>query len=175
MFSKISESKQQSKTCTIHSWENFASAHNHAPDMQSKPVFYSLMLKAEQGLMGVGEWWRCVCVSKMCCSKTNTSTTMTACTCLYSPHKMSRQLQSLDITDVAIAASLLKKKKKGGLQTRKYHIIHYLHKTNYLFPIELSGWWFPTAGFQGNQRHLRRLEGTLHKSVMFHSPTTRVH
>lgn len=54
MFSKNSESKQQSKTCTIRSWENFASAHNHAPDMQSKPVFYSLMLKAEQGLMGLG-------------------------------------------------------------------------------------------------------------------------
>lgn len=53
-FLKLVNPNKQSKACTIRSWENFASAHNHAPDMQSKPVFYSLMLKAEQGLMGVG-------------------------------------------------------------------------------------------------------------------------
>lgn len=54
---------------------------------------------------GSWEWWRCVCVSKIRCSKTNTSI-MTACTCLYSPHKKSRQRYR----DGAIAASLLKKR-----------------------------------------------------------------
>lgn len=89
------------------------------------------------------------------CLKANT-TIMPVYTCPYFPlwtHKTAKQRQdnvantTQGYTKVAERCSCF----LHEVPSTKYHTIHYSHRTNYLFPIQLSGSWLADVGFWVSQ------------------------
>lgn len=87
---------------------------------------------------------------------------MPACTCLNLPHPKRRQNSSTMLLGGATKGAsrygcpkkykTTKKRRVVELQTRTYHTIHYLHRTNYPVPVGLTSCRFPR-----NQRRLKIL------------------